>query len=71
MAVAVIAAGVLLKQFSWNIFDIIGKALSRRDPIPQNLTANTEIIPKPEMAPKFFIHPPIFATKSTWGASLW
>jgi hypothetical protein len=43
---------------------MIGKALRRIDPTPQNLTAITEIIPNPEMAPKFFNQPPILGTKS-------
>jgi hypothetical protein len=57
--------GDFLKQFNWRIFDRMGKAFSMRVPIPQNLTANTEIIPNPDKTPKFFIQPPIFATKPT------
>jgi hypothetical protein len=53
-----------LKQFILRIFDMIGKALRRIDTTPQNLTAITEIIPNPEMAPKFFNQPPILGTKS-------
>ena len=54
-----------LKQFKWRTWDRMGKILSKRDPIPQNLTAITEIIPNPDTAPKFFIQPPSFATKLT------
>ena len=54
-----------LKQFNWRILARVGKILKKRDPIPQNLTAKTEIIPNPEAGPKFFIQPPIFATKLT------
>jgi hypothetical protein len=46
---------------------MIGKALRRIDPTPQNLTAITEIIPNPEMAPKFLTNPPFWeqSLKST------
>ena len=54
-----------LQQVNLRSFDRMGKALSKRLPIPQNLTAKTEIIPNPDTAPKFFNHPPILATKST------
>jgi hypothetical protein len=54
-----------LKQFYWRTIDRMGKFFGKRYPIPQNLTAITEIIPNPDTAPKFFIQPPIFATKLT------
>jgi hypothetical protein len=53
-----------LKQFKWRTWDRMGKILSKRDPTPQNLTAITEIIPNPDTAPKFFIHPPQFCNKT-------
>ncbi len=68
---AAMAGGALLKQLMFRSFDRSGNILRRKEPTPQNRTAITEIIPKPETAPKFFDHPPTLATKSTCGASLW
>lgn len=68
-SVAVMANGGFLKQVIWRILERRGKALSSSEPIPQNLTANTDNAPNPETAPKFFTHPPILATKSMFGAS--
>jgi hypothetical protein len=59
-----------LEQVNWRSLAMRGKALRRREPIPQNLTANTDRAPSPETAPKFFTHPPIFVTKSMFGAAL-
>ena len=68
---AAIADGVFLKHISWKSLDKRGKNFRTSEPIPQNLTANTDSAPNPETAPKFFIHPPILERKLMFGASRW
>ena len=67
---AVMAFWDFLEQTHWRSLESRGNALRMREPIPQNLTANTDRAPSPETAPKFFTHPPILVTKSMFGAAL-